>query len=166
MSNQDECEQPASFTVSVSLKANEIEVMEQLFFFGPTWDGNIVSKSGRDQLFDLKLASRVEGYSFLTADGIRLALRNGVSSFGTNSFGPSKRSSGRQRGQTASGILEERIRELEAECWTHHETAAKQADRIRELEDALRLAEPLLPPNAPWGVVNKVRAALSDSAEQ
>ena len=78
MSNQDECEQPASFTVSVSLKANEIEVMEQLFFFGPTWDGNIVSKSGRDQLFDLKLASRVEGYSFLTADGIRLALRNGV----------------------------------------------------------------------------------------
>lgn len=78
MSNQDECEQPASFTVIVSLKENEIEVMEQLFFFGPTWDGNIVSKSGRDQLFDLKLASRVEGYSFLTADGIRLALRNGV----------------------------------------------------------------------------------------
>lgn len=82
MSNheQDQCaqEQPASFTVSVSLAANEIEVLEQLFIRGPTWDGNIISKSGRDQLFDLKLASRVEGYSFLTAAGIRLALANRV----------------------------------------------------------------------------------------
>lgn len=71
---QDEC--AATFTVSVALAANEIEVLEQLFTFGPTWDGNIVSKSGRDQLFNLKLASRVEGYSFLTAAGIRLALSN------------------------------------------------------------------------------------------
>ena len=78
MSNQDECEQAASFTVNVALAANEIEVLEQLFILGPTWDGNIVSKSGRDQLFDLKLASRVEGYSFLTAAGIRLALLNRV----------------------------------------------------------------------------------------
>ena len=67
MSNQDECEQAASFTVSVTsvtLAGNEIEVLEQLFMFGPTWDGNIISKSGRDHLFDLKLASRVEGYSY------------------------------------------------------------------------------------------------------
>jgi len=75
---QDQCEQPASFTVSVSLVSNEIEVLEQLFMFGPTWDGNIVSKSGRDRLFDLKLAARVEGYSFLTPAGIRLALSNRV----------------------------------------------------------------------------------------
>jgi phosphoglycolate phosphatase-like HAD superfamily hydrolase len=34
------------------------------------------------------------------------------------------------------------------------------AERIRALEDALRLAEPLLPPNAPWGIVNKVRKTL------
>jgi hypothetical protein len=33
--------------------------------------------------------------------------------------------------------------------------------RIRELEDALRLAESALPPNAPWGIVSKVRAALA-----
>ena len=81
MSNQDECEQAASFTVSVTsvtLAGNEIEVLEQLFMFGPTWDGNIISKSGRDQLFDLKLASRVEGYSFLTGAGVRLALSNRV----------------------------------------------------------------------------------------
>lgn len=77
--SQDQCEESAArFTVSVSLAAIEIEVLEQLFIFGPTWDGNIVSKSGRDQLFDLKLASRVEGYSFLTAAGIRLALTNKV----------------------------------------------------------------------------------------
>lgn len=78
-SNQDQCEESAArFAVTVALAANEIEVLEQLFLFGPTWDGNIVSKSGRDQLFDLKLASRVEGYSFLTAAGIRLALQNKV----------------------------------------------------------------------------------------
>jgi hypothetical protein len=76
--NQCEQAQPASFTVSVALAANEVEALEQLFIQGPTWDGNIVSKSGRDQLFDLKLASRVEGYSFLTAAGIRLALSNRV----------------------------------------------------------------------------------------
>jgi hypothetical protein len=75
--SQDECqESPARFTVNVALSAIEIEVLEQLFVYGPTWDGNIVSKSGRDTLFDLKLASRVEGYSFLLAAGIRLALAN------------------------------------------------------------------------------------------
>jgi hypothetical protein len=77
--SQDQCEESAPrFAVTVALAAIEIEVLEQLFIFGPTWDGNIVSKSGRDQLFDLKLASRVEGYSFLTAAGIRLALQNKV----------------------------------------------------------------------------------------
>ncbi len=116
MSNQDECEQPASFTVSVSLKANEIEVMEQLFFFGPTWDGHIVSKAGRDQLFDLKLASRVEGYSFLTADGIRWALRNGLDR---------KRTDGRVR-----RIL--LIRELEAAL---HEIADFSEQFIGDDED-------------------------------
>ncbi len=76
---ENQCEDTAArFTVSVALAANEIEVLEQLFIQGPTWDGNICSKSGRDQLFDLKLASRLEGYSFLTAAGIRLALSNRV----------------------------------------------------------------------------------------
>jgi hypothetical protein len=74
--NNIESVQP--YTVSVSLAANEVEVLEQLFIHGPTWDGNIVSKSGRDQLFDLKLAGRVEGYSFLLAAGIRLCLNNRV----------------------------------------------------------------------------------------
>ena len=76
--NEKNSEDTASFTVSVALASNEIEVLEQLFMFGPTWDGNIVSKLGRDQLFDLKLASRVQGYSFLTPAGIRLALSNRV----------------------------------------------------------------------------------------
>lgn len=76
-SQADQCqESPPRFTVNVGLAANEIEVLQQLFFFGPTWDGDIVSKSGRDTLFDLKLASRVEGYSFITAAGVRLALQN------------------------------------------------------------------------------------------
>jgi hypothetical protein len=74
--NSGQCESVASFTVNVTLTPVEIEVLEQLFYHGPTWDGNIVSKSSRDQLFDLKLATRVEGWSFLTAAGMRLALQN------------------------------------------------------------------------------------------
>ena len=72
-----ESESPG-WNVNVMLAPNAVEVLEQLFFQGPTWDGYIISKSGRDQLFDLKLAGRVEGYSFLTAPGVRLALQNRV----------------------------------------------------------------------------------------
>ena len=74
--NQDTQEQMPAYTISVALKPQEIEVMRQLFFHGPTWDGNIISKSSRDALFDLKLATRVEGWSWLTADGVRMALAN------------------------------------------------------------------------------------------
>ena len=72
-----ESESPG-WNVNVLLAPNAVEVLEQLFFQGPTWDGNIISKSGRDQLFDLKLAGSVEGYSFLTGPGVRLALQNRV----------------------------------------------------------------------------------------
>jgi hypothetical protein len=51
------------------------EVMWQLFKNGPTWDGDIVSKSGRGELFKASLASRVEGWSYLTAEGMELAVR-------------------------------------------------------------------------------------------
>lgn len=74
--SQDECEQVAGFSLNVNLSPTAIEVLEQLFFHGPTWDGNIISKSGRDELFDLKLAGRVEGYSFLMPSGVRMALNN------------------------------------------------------------------------------------------
>lgn len=78
MSENDQCEAAPSFTVSVKLTPQAIESMRCMFLHGPTWDGNIPSKSGRDELFDLKLATRIQGYSWLTADGIRLALSNGM----------------------------------------------------------------------------------------
>jgi hypothetical protein len=42
----------------------------------------------------------------------------------------------------------------------HYHALSKHAER---LTDALRLAEPLLPPNTPWGVIDKVRKALAES---
>jgi hypothetical protein len=51
------------------------EVMWQLFCYGPTWDGDVCSKTGRGELFRANLAARVEGWSYLTADGMELAVR-------------------------------------------------------------------------------------------
>ena len=77
--NVNSCvEATPTFTVSVKLSGGAIDTMHCLFLHGPTWDGNIPSKSGRDELFDLKLATRCEGYSQLTPDGLRLALSNGM----------------------------------------------------------------------------------------
>jgi len=73
-----DCEKGPAYTVSVKLSSSAIESMRCMFLHGPTWDGNIPSKAGRDELFDLKLAARIRGYSWLTADGMRLALDNGL----------------------------------------------------------------------------------------
>ena len=50
------------------------DVLAQLFIHGPTFDGDISSKAGRGELFDYGLAARIEGYSYLTETGMRLAL--------------------------------------------------------------------------------------------
>ena len=49
------------------------DVLEQLFVKGPTWDGNITSKSGRSTLIELGLAQHQNGWAFLTAEGVRVA---------------------------------------------------------------------------------------------
>lgn len=50
------------------------EVLWQLFRNGPTWDGDIVMKQGRDQLFDKGFASRYQGWSYLTNTGMQVAI--------------------------------------------------------------------------------------------
>jgi hypothetical protein len=50
-----------------------IEVLGQLFVSGPTWDGNISSKSGRDELVAGGLAWHENGYASLTPEGVRMA---------------------------------------------------------------------------------------------
>lgn len=50
------------------------EVLRCLFFHGPTWDGDIPSKSGRGELYDLKLCDRLEGWTWLTREGVDFAI--------------------------------------------------------------------------------------------
>lgn len=50
-----------------------IACLHQLFTRGPTWDGNIVCKTGRGDLIKAGLADRVDGFAFLTREGIKLA---------------------------------------------------------------------------------------------
>lgn len=50
------------------------EVMMQLFVFGPTWDGNLVSKSERDELLEVGLIERYEGWQWLNEAGMKVAL--------------------------------------------------------------------------------------------
>lgn len=56
------------------LDSNEREVFRQLFFHGPTWDGDLCSKSGRDGLVDRGLAVRREGWQTLTEAGFVAAV--------------------------------------------------------------------------------------------
>jgi len=50
------------------------DVLGQLFMRGPTWDGNITSKSGRGELVDLGLAFHAHGFASLTPEGVRVAI--------------------------------------------------------------------------------------------
>jgi hypothetical protein len=52
-----------------------MEVLRQLFMTGPVWDGNITSKSGRDELIDWTLAARHNGWTILTMNGLRRSLK-------------------------------------------------------------------------------------------
>lgn len=57
-----------------SLSPSSIACLHQLFVKGPTWDGNIISKDGRGNLIKAGLADRVEGFAFLTREGMKLAI--------------------------------------------------------------------------------------------
>jgi hypothetical protein len=57
-----------------SISSAASEVLGQMFVHGPTWDGNVVSKSGRDELVRAGLAFRIHGFASLTAAGLDLAI--------------------------------------------------------------------------------------------
>lgn len=57
-----------------ALSSAAVDALGQLFVHGPTWDGDIISKTGRDDLIELGLASRAEGWAFITEKGLRLAI--------------------------------------------------------------------------------------------
>lgn len=57
------------------------DVMMQLFVTGPTWDGNLIAKSGRSELVEHGLAFRLEGFQSLTAEGLSMAISCDVKSW-------------------------------------------------------------------------------------
>lgn len=54
------------------LTSDELCVMECLFMHGPTHDGSVPSKRGREGLVKRGLAERFEGFNFLTKDGVAI----------------------------------------------------------------------------------------------
>ncbi len=52
------------------------EVMQQLFFNGPTWDGDIISKTGRGELGQLGYAHHEFGWARLTREGVEFAIKS------------------------------------------------------------------------------------------
>jgi hypothetical protein len=56
------------------LSSAAIEVLGQLYVSGPTWDGNIASKSGRGDLIRAGLAWHESGYASLTPEGLMMAI--------------------------------------------------------------------------------------------
>ena len=57
-----------------SLSPAAVDALGQLFTKGPTWDGNLISKEGRSELVEAGLAQQQDGWTFLTAYGVRVAV--------------------------------------------------------------------------------------------
>jgi len=71
-------------TVIMELSASAQEVLRQLFCAGPTWDGFVASKDGRNMLVKVGLAQRANGWTWLTEDGVMAALEFGKASTDAN----------------------------------------------------------------------------------
>lgn len=56
------------------LSSAAIDVLGQLYVSGPTWDGNVSSKDGRNELVRVGLAWHEHGYASLTPEGVRVAV--------------------------------------------------------------------------------------------
>jgi hypothetical protein len=70
-----QCEAP---TLRIALPAGCADMLRQLFFDGPTWDGNVVSKQSRDELVRMGLAASGHGWQWLTKAGIDACFDNGI----------------------------------------------------------------------------------------
>lgn len=67
----------SALTVPKPLSGAARDVLWQLFRYGPTWAGDLASKSGRGDLLDLGYAQTGDGWSWLTEAGVLLALELG-----------------------------------------------------------------------------------------
>ncbi len=64
--------------LSPQLSGAEREVLWCLFKHGPTWDGDIPSKSGRTELVSKGYVAQAEGWNWLTTEGGTLAIARGL----------------------------------------------------------------------------------------
>lgn len=64
--------------IHVPLSSGADAVLRCLFIHGPTWDGDVPSKSGRDELVSMGLAIRYEGFQQLTLSGLKVAVSSGL----------------------------------------------------------------------------------------
>jgi hypothetical protein len=64
--------------IRVALGGGAADTLRCLFFHGPTWDGNVPSKSGRDELVRMGLAARGNGWQWLTGAGMEACFANGI----------------------------------------------------------------------------------------
>jgi hypothetical protein len=53
----------------------EYDTFKCLFFHGPTWDGNVPSKSGRDSLERQGMVKHNYGFAWLTDAGVEFAIK-------------------------------------------------------------------------------------------
>lgn len=63
---------------SIDIAPDEKECMMQLFYSGPTWDGDIVSKAGRAGLYKRGYVTRENGWTQLSEAGFVVAVRAGL----------------------------------------------------------------------------------------
>lgn len=59
---------------AIELSHAAVSMIEQLFIAGPAWDGDVCSKSGREELVQAGLAFHDNGWCSLTAEGVRVAV--------------------------------------------------------------------------------------------
>lgn len=69
--------------MKLPLSKIEAELLCHFFFDGPVWDGNLISKVGRDGLVDKGFVERGHGYQWLTKDGIEQAHALGLTEWKT-----------------------------------------------------------------------------------
>lgn len=62
------------------LSGAALDVLWCLFAHGPTYDGDVPSKMGRDELVDMGLAERYDGWQWLTRHGAETAIDAGYDS--------------------------------------------------------------------------------------
>ena len=60
-----------------TLTGAAVDTLWALFYLGPTQDGDLPSKSGRDQLVRLGMADRHDGFNWLIREGVESAIAYG-----------------------------------------------------------------------------------------